>query len=187
MGGPRKTTLAQLIYNDGRINKPFDLTFWLCFSDDSTIRRLTRAMIESIENSPCDIKELENLQRRLQDKLTGKKFFLVLDDVWGDFPDKWNSLKGLLGRGAKGSVVLVTTSNKMVALKMEPVLSQHMEVLSNDDSRLLFKRHAFGMRRREEHEHLETIGRAIANKCGGVPLAIKALGKLLCLEKKESE
>jgi len=187
MGGIGKTTLAQLINNDDRVKRRFDLRIWVCVSNDSDFRRLTRAMIESVENSPCDIKELDPLQRRLQEKLSGKKLLLVLDDVWDDYHDKWNSLNDLLRCGAKGSVVVITTRVEIVALKMEPVLCLHMERLSDDDSWHLFERLAFGMRRREEYAHLETIGRAIVKKCGGVPLAIKALGNLMRLKKHEDE
>lgn len=41
-------------------NGNFDLTIWICVSDDSTVEKLTRAMKESIRNSPCDIEGLDN-------------------------------------------------------------------------------------------------------------------------------
>ncbi|XP_055960209.1 putative disease resistance protein RGA3 [Mercurialis annua] len=59
--------------------------------------------------------------------------------------------------------------------------------LSDDDSWSLFERRAFGLGRKEEVAHLETIGRDIVDMCGGVPLAIKALGSLLRLKRKENE
>ncbi|KAJ9147320.1 hypothetical protein P3X46_029494 [Hevea brasiliensis] len=46
------TTLAQLVYNDGRAENYFDLRIWVCVSDDFEIGRLTRAIIESIDGSP---------------------------------------------------------------------------------------------------------------------------------------
>lgn len=65
-------------------------------------------------------------------------FLIVLDDVGDDFNDKWSKSKVLLKCGAKGSAVLATTRIEMVALKMEPILLQHMERLSDADSWLWF-------------------------------------------------
>ncbi|KAJ6867328.1 disease resistance protein RGA1 [Populus alba x Populus x berolinensis] len=59
--------------------------------------------------------------------------------------------------------------------------------LAEDDSWLLFERLAFGMRRREEYVHLESIGKAIVNKCSGVPLALKAVGSFMRFKRNERE
>ena len=45
-----------------------------------------------------------------------KKYFLVLDEVWYDEPDKWEMLKSILFYGAKGSSKLVTTYLSGVAI-----------------------------------------------------------------------
>ncbi|KAJ6370980.1 hypothetical protein OIU77_001482 [Salix suchowensis] len=57
MGGLGKTTLAQLVYSDASVERRFDLRIWVCVSDDFDIRRLTRAIIESIEDKPFMIEE----------------------------------------------------------------------------------------------------------------------------------
>ncbi|KAG5222846.1 disease resistance protein [Salix suchowensis] len=187
MGGLGKTTLAQLVYNEERVKQHFDLRIWVCVSTDSNIKRLTRAIIESIEGACCGLEELDPLQQRLQQKLTGKKFLLVLDDVWDDCGDSWNKLKEVLRCGAKGSAVIVTTREVMVARRMATTFVHHMGRLSEEDSRHLFQRLAFGMRRKEEWAHLEEIGVSIVKKCGGVPLAIKALGNLMRLKDTEDQ
>eukprot|EP00258_Populus_trichocarpa_P028507 XP_024444526.1 putative disease resistance protein RGA4 [Populus trichocarpa] len=119
--------------------------------------------------------------------LTGKKFLLVLDDVWDDYDDRWNKLKEVLRSGAKGSAVIVTTRNEMVTRRMAATFVQPMGRLSEEDSWHLFQRLAFGMKRTEERAQLEAIGVSIVKKCGGVPLAIKALGNLMRLKDNEDQ
>ena len=187
MGGLGKTTLAQLVYNEERVIQQFGLRIWVCVSTDFDLRRLTRAIMETIDGASCDLQELDPLLQRLLQKLTGKKFLLVLDDVWEDYTDRWSKLKEVLGCGAKGSAIIVTTRNDMVARRMAATLVQPMGRLSEEDSLHLFQQLAFGMRRKEEWVHLEAIGVSIVKKCGGVPLAIKALGNLMRLKESEDE
>ncbi|KAF9664153.1 hypothetical protein SADUNF_Sadunf17G0126500 [Salix dunnii] len=179
IGGLGKTTLAQLVYNDERVKQQFDLRIWVCVSTNFDLKRLTRAIMESTAVDSRDLQELDPLQQRLQKKLNGKKFLLVLDDVWDYHGDRWSKLKEVLRRGATGSVVIVTTRIKMVAHKMATTFVHHMGRLSEKDSWDLFQRLALGMRRKEECVQLEAIGVSIVKKCGGVPLALKALGNLM--------
>ncbi|XP_034919401.2 putative disease resistance protein RGA4 [Populus alba] len=188
MGGLGKTTLVQLVLNEASVEQQFGaLRIWVCVSTNFDLRRLTRAIIESIDGASCDLQELDPLQRCLQQKLNGKKFLLVLDDVWDDYGDSWNKLKELLSCGAKGSAVIVTTRIEMVARRMEATFVQRMGRLSEEDSLHLFQQLAFRMRRKEEWVHLEAIGVSIVKKCGGVPLAIKALGNLMRLRDSEDQ
>ncbi|KAJ6867509.1 disease resistance protein RGA4 [Populus alba x Populus x berolinensis] len=135
MGGLGKTTLVQLVLNEASVEQQFGaLRIWVCVSTNFDLRRLTRAIIESIDGASCDLQELDPLQRCLQQKLNGKKFLLVLDDVWDDYGDSWNKLKELLSCGAKGSAVIVTTRIEMVARRMEATFVQRMGRLSEEDS-----------------------------------------------------
>ncbi|KAG5227240.1 disease resistance protein [Salix suchowensis] len=187
MGGLGKTTLAQLVYSDASVEGRFDRRIWVCVSDDFDIRRLSRAILESIEGKTCTLQELDILQRRLQEELIGRRFLLVLDDVWDHYHEKWNALKDALRVGARGCAIIITTRLKQVADRIATIPVHQMGRLSEDDSWLLFERHAFGARRREEYLHLESIGKAIVNKCNGLPLALKALGSSLRWKRTELE
>ncbi|XP_077225814.1 putative disease resistance protein RGA1 [Tasmannia lanceolata] len=61
----------------------------------------------------------------------------------------------------------------------------HLTGLSDSDSWSLFESQAFVSGRSEEHPNLVAIGKDIVKKCGGVPLAAKALGSLLRLKREE--
>ncbi|KAK8626953.1 hypothetical protein V6N13_134582 [Hibiscus sabdariffa] len=121
MGGLGKTTIAQLVYNDQNVAKAFDLTVWVCVSDDFDVKRLTKAIVESIEEKSCNIQDLDPLQRRLVKQLVGKRFLIVLDDVWNESRDKWDRLTQALQSGGRGSAVIVTTRHEKVAHMMATV------------------------------------------------------------------
>ncbi|KAG8373772.1 hypothetical protein BUALT_Bualt11G0059900 [Buddleja alternifolia] len=185
MGGLGKTTLAQMVYNDERTKNNFQLRIWVCVSDDFSIQRLVREIIESIQGRGCNVSGLDPLQCLLQEKLRGRKFLLVLDDVWNENQRMWDGLKEVLRCGSKGSTLMVTTRIEKVASMMATVSPYKIGYLSDDDSWSLFKQRAFATG--EEEENLVAIGKVIVKKCGAVPLAINALGSLMRYKSHESE
>ncbi|KAL7090246.1 hypothetical protein ACP275_12G028500 [Erythranthe tilingii] len=185
MGGLGKTTLAQVVYNDERIDKHFELRIWVCVSDDFRVEMIIRAILESIGGGGSDISTLDPLQRLLQERLRGRRFLLVLDDVWNENHRLWDGLKEILKCGSEGSVLMVTTRIEKVALMMANIGVHHIGYLSDDDSWALFSRRAFVSG--EGEENFVAIGKVIVKKCGGVPLAIKALGSLMRFKSDESE
>ncbi|KHG15016.1 Putative disease resistance RGA3 [Gossypium arboreum] len=187
MGGLGKTTIAQLVYNDENVAKVFDLRGWVCVSDDFDIKSLTKAIVESFGGNSCGIQELDSLQRCLAEKLVGKRFLLVLDDVWNKNHEKWDRLKQALQCGLKGSTVIVTTRDEDIAVMMATTPFCRLGCLSDHESWSLFKQRAFGMEKNGSNANLETIGRQIVQRCGGVPLAIKAIGSRLRFRSQESE
>ncbi|XP_058078566.1 putative disease resistance protein RGA3 [Magnolia sinica] len=185
MGGLGKTTLAQFAYNDERVTKHFELRIWVCVSDNFNVMRVIKLIIESANGSKCDLEGMDSLQHSLQEKLSGKKFLLVLDDVWEETPEKWNSLKKSV-RGARGSKIIVTTRSEKVASIMGTLPSHHLQTLSDDDCWSLFRQRAFG-HERQERPNLVILGKEIVKKCKGVPLAAKSLGSLMYHKTEESQ
>ncbi|KAK4426596.1 putative disease resistance protein RGA1 [Sesamum alatum] len=185
MGGLGKTTLAQMIYSDERMEMHFELRIWVCVSDDFSIQRLAKAILESIDGEVCNISELDPLQRLLQERLRGKKFLLVLDDVWNENHELWDRMREVLRCGSKGSVLIITTRIEKVAFMMATIGVHQIGYLSEDDSWSLFRQRAF--KTGDGKENFVAIGNAIVKKCGGVPLAIKALGSLMQFKSHESE
>ncbi|XP_021906425.1 putative disease resistance RPP13-like protein 1 [Carica papaya] len=179
MGGVGKTTLAQLAYNDCRVNNCFEIKFWVCVSQEFDIFRITKTVLETISPGIVDIKDLNLLQVKLNETLKGKKFLIVLDDVWNENYDNWDSLRKPFSSGAQGSKIIVTTRNEGVASMMQTIPTRHLEELSESDSWLLFVKHALDNRNSEAYPNLEAVGRQIVKKCKGLPLAVKTLGGLL--------
>ncbi|WVZ10600.1 hypothetical protein V8G54_015130 [Vigna mungo] len=180
MGGLGKTTLAKQVFNDNGICKHFDLTIWVCVSDDFNTMTILQSIIECITGQNPNLNSLEAMRKKVEEVLHGKRYLLVLDDVWNEDQEKWKQLKGKLqcARAAKGATILVTTRLEEVASTMQTHPAYHLKELSGDDSWSFFKHHAFGPNR-EEKEELVSIGKEIVAKCVGSPLAIKTLGSLL--------
>ncbi|XP_034705098.1 putative disease resistance RPP13-like protein 1 [Vitis riparia] len=179
MGGIGKTTLAQIIYNDGRVENRFEKRVWVCVSDDFDVVGMTKAILESITNRPCEFKTLESLQEKLKNEMKEKRFFLVLDDVWNENLNHWDVLQAPFYVGAQGSVVLVTTRNENVASIMRTRPSYQLGQLTDEQCWLLFSQQAFKNLNSDACQNLESIGRKIAKKCKGLPLAVKTLAGLL--------
>ncbi|XP_031285409.1 putative disease resistance protein RGA3 [Pistacia vera] len=191
LGGIGKTTLAQLVYNDKKIINHFNLRMWVCVSDDFDVALIIRKIIKSANPkavSNLNKLEMDQLQKHLHEEIDGKKYLLVLDDVWDDKnPDKWAKLKDLLMDGAQGSKILVTTRNEKVARITSKFPSQSLTRLSEDESWSLFMQVAFGRGLEPKDKELVTIGKDILAKCLGVPLAIRTIGHLLCDHKRISD
>uniref|UniRef100_A0A2N9G917 NB-ARC domain-containing protein n=1 Tax=Fagus sylvatica TaxID=28930 RepID=A0A2N9G917_FAGSY len=108
-----------------------------------------------------------------------KMFFLVLDDVWTEDHEKWEPFRNALKCGSRGSRILVTTRNNKVVDMMGSARTINLEVLSKEDCWLVFSKIAFSGKAPEKFDELEVLGRQIAKKCKGLPLAAKTLGSLM--------
>ncbi|XP_066336106.1 putative disease resistance protein RGA3 [Miscanthus floridulus] len=92
MGGLGKTTLAQLIYNDPQVKEHFQLLKWVCVSDDFNVCNLANKICNESETI------LEEALNKLKEHLRGKRYLLVLDDVWNKDVDKWGKLNACLNQ-----------------------------------------------------------------------------------------
>ncbi|TKY68722.1 putative disease resistance RPP13 protein 1 [Spatholobus suberectus] len=186
MGGLGKTTLAQLLYNDREVKKHFNLKAWACITKEFDVVRVTRTLLESVNSKPIVANNLDALQVELQQSLYGRKFLFVLDDLWDTYND-WNRLKAILKAGDVGSKVIITTRQENVALAMHTFPIHNLMPLSHQDCWDLLAKHAFGANQSNKDPKLEKIGREIAAKCDGLPLAAEALGGLLRIKLSEKD
>ncbi|XP_058225965.1 putative disease resistance RPP13-like protein 1 [Rhododendron vialii] len=181
MGGVGKTTLAQMVYNNEMVKKHFEIKAWVSVSEGYfDIMGLTKAILESITSHTCDLKTLDQVQDQLKSALAGKKFLIVLDDVWDKNHGDWSKLQSPFSNGALGSKVIVTTRLRDVALTMTGTDKYHLlKELSEDDCWSVFAQLAFQNSGIEASPKLVSLGRKIVKKCRGLPLAARTLGGLL--------
>ncbi|XP_024029133.1 putative disease resistance protein RGA3 [Morus notabilis] len=207
IGGLGKTALAKLVYNDDKVTQEFGLKMWVCVQQDFNVAELTREILKSAISATSTINEnfsidqalkgtndISNLsvdlvQIFLRTTLKDKKILLVLDDVWNEDRSKWNEVKDLLLTAcANGSRIIVTTRNSSVVSVMGTTPAHNLECLSEEKSRSLFFKYAFGDEQlAEQFSKLKDFGKQIVQKCKGVPLALKTLGSLLSSSTDEGE
>uniref|UniRef100_K3ZQ21 Uncharacterized protein n=1 Tax=Setaria italica TaxID=4555 RepID=K3ZQ21_SETIT len=188
MGGLGKTTLAQLVYNDPEIQKHFELRLWVCVSEDFDVDSLANRIVK--ENG-CKASESSSALDNLQKAVSGKRYLLVLDDVWNrDEPSKWERLKSYLQHGGSGSSVLTTTRDEAVAKLMMGTTERAYKLGSLDEESIgkIIKARAFGSKQEKEWpgELVHMVGE-VAKRCAGSPLAATALGSLLSTKTSKQE
>ncbi|KAB1225983.1 Disease resistance protein RGA2 [Morella rubra] len=161
IGGLGKTALAQLVFNDQKVQQHFDLKVWVCVSDIFDVKILVENILKfATRNKQQDV-GMDALTESLRNVIYKKKYLLVLDDVWNEDRDKWSRFKSLLMGGERGSRVLLTTRNEMVAKiskTMEPYL---LKGLGEQESWSLFKKMAFEEGKEPETTSIVKLGRRL--------------------------
>ncbi|KAM0053634.1 putative virus X resistance protein-like, coiled-coil [Helianthus debilis subsp. tardiflorus] len=194
MGGLGKTTLAQLVYNHERVKQCFELKCWIYVSEKFQVKEIMKKIIESVDNRGCTLTLLDKLQESLRSRLGGKKFLVVLDDVWVEDDENeknmWEELRKTLRCGTDESIVVMTTRSQATSQMFSkvPKFQHKLGCLSGDDSWLLFRKLAFAPGREgDDISELEPIGRGIVKKCKGLPIVVKTLGSLMWSKSSKSD
>uniref|UniRef100_K3Y4N7 AAA+ ATPase domain-containing protein n=1 Tax=Setaria italica TaxID=4555 RepID=K3Y4N7_SETIT len=176
-GGIGKTTFTQHVYQEVRSH--FQVTIWICVSLDFNADRLAQ---EAVKKIPEDEKKSGSDQELIEQRLKGKRFLLVLDDIWKCHEDEWEKLLAPFRKGGgKGNMVIVTTRMSDVAKMVKTGDSQiQLDRLGAQDFKDFFDacvstRHEFW----SEHPELSEIGKEISVKLKCSPLAAKTVGRLL--------
>ncbi|PWA88606.1 LRR and NB-ARC domains-containing disease resistance protein [Artemisia annua] len=187
MGGVGKTALAKILYDDEQVKKHFKLKAWVCVSEEWDTLSMSNIIFQSVTGETKEFKDLNLLQVALRDQLRDKLFLLVLDDVWSESSDDWESLVAPLKACAPGSKILMTTRKEKLLRELGCGKLNHLQRLSHDDAMCLFAYHALGADTFDSHPRLKAPGEGIVRKCDGLPLALIALGRLLRTNEDEVE
>nr|XP_027101711.1 putative disease resistance protein RGA3 isoform X2 [Coffea arabica] len=180
-GGSGKTTLAQLLFNDDRVKNHFELKKWVCVSDPFDEKRIARAILESPGKS-SDLSELDPLLQLLKETFSGKRFLLVLDDVWTEDDSKWKPFQHALKDGAPRSVILVTTRSHRVATVVGSTDTHGLGMISHSDCWLIMQRIAFAKQSGTCARRWKELGRKL-QKSARVATCCKDYGKLVTVQR----
>ncbi|KAF6162696.1 hypothetical protein GIB67_022355 [Kingdonia uniflora] len=144
MGGIGRTTLTQLVFNDNMVTNHFEKKIWVCVLDPFDLKRVAKAIIEAVGDDVPTISEWEAWHRHLCKSIEGKRYLLMLDYTWTKNQKIWDQLKLCLDFGAKGSRIMVTNRNDIVAVTVGSTYKHDLGQLSDDDCWSLFRRLVFG-------------------------------------------
>ncbi|XP_037416052.1 disease resistance protein RGA5-like [Triticum dicoccoides] len=185
-GGLGKTTLANKVYHT--LKGEFHCGAFVPVSQKPNIPKLLHSLLIQLgcgqSFQDC---ELNVLLDQLREKLTNKRYFIIIDDLWD--VSAWNVIRCAFLENNLGSRLIVTTRIKNVAEAC--CLGHHdqileMKPLSEEDSRKLFFDRIFCSEEACPGQ-LRDVSLEILKKCGGLPLAIISISSLLASESSDQK
>lgn len=183
MGGLGKTALARKLYNADNVKTRFAYRAWTSVSQVYKTREMLLRIIRSLgvasseEMERIKILAEEELEVYLHGLLQGKRYLVVVDDIWER--EAWESLKRALPSNHKGNRVIITTRIRAVAEGVDQrVYAHELRFLTFNESWELFEQKAFRNMQRVD-EDLQKVGKQMIKKCHGLPLAIVVLAGLM--------
>ncbi|KAL0335784.1 UNVERIFIED_CONTAM: putative late blight resistance proteinR1A-10 [Sesamum radiatum] len=186
MGGIGKTTLARNLYEDSLIEYYFDIRAWVVVSQDYHVQEMFTSLVGSTRPGGDELhqKSIEKLAECLYKNLKGRRYLIVMDDVWDT--KAWDDIRRFFPDDNNGSRIILTTRQSEVAIyanSNSPI--HHMSFLGSNASWELLRKTVFGQEGCPPI--LETMGQDIAQSCKGLPLAIVVIGGLLSKDSKKIE
>ncbi|GKV35189.1 hypothetical protein SLEP1_g43491 [Rubroshorea leprosula] len=180
MAGIGKTTLAKSVFKEVKERRMYHKVAWVCVSNHFDEKDILGGMLESLDRTAGGINNIDAILCHLESELEKKTFLLVLDDVWNEDSNKWDTFSSRLSKIVKttgNSIIITTRSNRVVsAIETCPVHKHEMKGLSDDECWAIIEEKVHGFARRLVDDNLKAIGQDIARKCKGLPLVANVLG-----------
>ncbi|KAH6783180.1 hypothetical protein C2S52_008139 [Perilla frutescens var. hirtella] len=178
MGGIGKTTLARNAYEDRLVMESFPVRAWVTVSQDYKPQNVFSNLLDSLKDVGTERsgQSNESMQDRVYKILMGRKYLIVLDDIWTS--KAWDDVKKIFPDNSNGSRIVITTRLADVASYADSSIPFHqMRFMDSEQSWSLLKQKVFPSR--DCPSELETIGKDVASNCGGLPLAIVLVAGIL--------
>ncbi|TKW21007.1 hypothetical protein SEVIR_4G190101v4 [Setaria viridis] len=149
MGGLGKTTLPKKVYDSKELHERFVNFAWITVSQSFSIMEILKDLIKQLlgENSLEDLLKKhqgvtllgKHCTDLLREQLEGKRYFVVLDDLWTI--EAWNSIQFAFPEHSSelGCVVVTTriTEVAQVCSFPYPKLIHHLKALEEKDAKEL--------------------------------------------------
>ncbi|GLT71207.1 hypothetical protein SLA2020_432410 [Shorea laevis] len=168
MAGIGKTTLAKSVFKEVKEKRLYDLLAWVCVSDHFDDKDILGGMLESLDITAEAKNNIDAILQHLEKRLKNKTFLLVLDDVWNEKSDKWDTFISRLSKIVKttGNSIIVTTRSCGVVSAIEtlpvlpklPVHKHEMKGLSDDECWSIIEEKVHGFARRPIDDNLKLLG-----------------------------
>ncbi|KAH0644339.1 hypothetical protein KY284_032223 [Solanum tuberosum] len=179
MGGIGKSTFAKKMFSAASIVKVFDVCEWITVSNDYSLRNMLLSLLQGV-NEELDKKPDDKLADCLQKRLKGRKYLIVVDDIWST--KAWDDITRWFPENNNGSRILLTTRITEVARYASyPKKPFPMRFLDPVESWNLFCQKAFS--KNDCPDEFRTSAKVIVGNCNGLPLMISVVAGSLSSEK----
>ncbi|KAM3376506.1 hypothetical protein P3S68_015221 [Capsicum galapagoense] len=179
MPGSGKTTLAYKVYNDESVCSHFDLRAWCTVDQKYDEKKLLEKLFNQLKGSDLKFSEDIDVADMLRKQLFGKRYLIVLDDVWDT--TTWDDLTRSFPDLEKGSRIILTTRQKEVAfhgkVNTDPL---NLRLLSPEECWELIEKRAFG--EQSCPDELLDVGKEIAQNCKGLPLVADLIAGVIAVD-----
>ncbi|PHU13488.1 hypothetical protein BC332_14693 [Capsicum chinense] len=179
-----KTTLAYKVYNYKSVARRFDINAWCIVGQEYDKRKLLEKVYNQVTGADSKLSENIDVADELRRHLFGKRYLVVLDDLWDT--DTWYKLIRPFPLVENGSRIILTSREIEVALygkrNTDPL---KLRLLKSEESWELLEKRAFG--EKSCPGELLDVGKEIAKNCKGLPLVADLIaGVIAGREKKKS-
>nr|GLL16699.1 disease resistance protein At4g27190-like isoform X2 [Ipomoea trifida] len=178
MGGAGKTTLVQNVNNElskDPTNQGFDFVIWVVVSQNATVESIQSKIAARLDLAMNKEESKERAASHLYNKLKGKRFLLILDDIWVGVDLNTVGIPPL--EDDIGSKVILTTRNFHVCQEMSTDIEFEIGRLSDEEAWKLFSEKVG-----EEvvnDDQIMALAKVIVEECDGLPLALIIIGASL--------
>ncbi|KAF3673459.1 putative late blight resistance protein -like protein R1B-14 isoform 2 [Capsicum annuum] len=183
MGGQGKTTIARKVYNKDMIVSHFDVQAWCIISQSYNLTELLQDIFSQVTGSKDNGDKEDILSAKLRKSLMGKRYLIVLDDMWDCMA--WDDLCLCFPDGGNRSRVVVTTRLEKVGEHVKYYTDLNfLPFLTPDESCKLLQKKVF--QKEDLPPELQDVSLAVAEKCKGLPLVIIFVAGIIKRNKMEA-
>ncbi|KAM3743901.1 hypothetical protein ACB098_06G011000 [Castanea mollissima] len=192
IGGLGKTTLVKKVYDNNKVVPHFDCRAWITVSQPYKMDEILREVIKQFykarrEFAPreIDIMKVPSLIEELKTYLCEQRYLVIFDDIWDT--GFWDHIKFFFPDNVKGNRIIITTRNEDVAPSNNESLDYYVYKLPSlpfENALELFCKKAFQREEGQCPPDLAKFSHDIVGRCGGLPLAIVAIGGLFSTKAK---
>ncbi|EYU22214.1 hypothetical protein MIMGU_mgv1a001216mg [Erythranthe guttata] len=183
MAGIGKTIVVKQVYDDPEVKVHFDRCLYVTLGPHYQLKETLLLLLDQLKADNEDLREdssEDSLSKLVYQILLGKRYLVVLDDVWNTHIRE--EFKHYLPDEVNQSRIIITSR-----MRDFDELSMEIPLLNNVESWNLLRDLVFTTTGGSCSPQLEKIGKEIAKKCEGLPLAIIEVGKLLRKKEKTVE
>lgn len=189
-GGSGKTLILKTLFNNKEVRNAFGDGFWLWLTVSQSpsfqsLRKELSVQIALKANVSLEQNMNENdVKCWLNENMQEKSFALFLDDVWGEGAKLLDELAvPLRSDHSNNSKIIVSSRDRRAVSEMGVNAETSMIIMQDliqNESWLLFGSHAFPYNSGNPPAYIDKgTAKLVCANCGGLPLAIKAVGRAM--------